>query len=340
MDYELSQEQQSIKDAARDFFSKRADLRAVRKAVEAGYDPEVWAAIQQLGWTGMALPEEFGGEGLGFVELAVVMEEAGYACLPAPFFSNTAAGIMLAHAGDDAQRRQWLPGIASGDARGAVGTISTDGSAIVADADDARVLVLVDGDRAALVARADAELEPVKAMDITRPYFRVRAAQTTPLNGDVAGALERVEIALSAELVGVAQRGLDMAVAYAQHRTQFGRPIGAYQAVSHRCAEMLLAVESARSATYYAAWTVAGEPQRLPLAASVAKVSAGKAGWDVTAASLQVHGGIGFTWEHDLHFFLKRAAAGARLFGSVEAHRERVASLSGLGSLTPELAAV
>jgi alkylation response protein AidB-like acyl-CoA dehydrogenase len=137
-------------------------------------------------------------------------------------------------------------------------------------------------------------------------------------------------VALAAELVGVAQRALEMAVDYARERKQFGRPIGSYQAVSHRCAEMLLEVETARSCTYYAAWAADAEPETLPLAAAMAKAYASDAGWRVTAAALQVLGGIGFTWEHDLHFLLKRARVDGALYGSAREHRERVAELSGL----------
>ena len=146
-------------------------------------------------------------------------------------------------------------------------------------------------------------------------------------------ALDRIEVALAAELVGVAQRAMEMAVAYAKEREQFGRPIGTNQAVSHRCAQMLLEVESARSTTLYAAWCADHEPESLPLAASMAKAYASDAARRVTTSSLQVHGGIGFTWEHDLHFFLKRAQTDAHLFGSPRSHRERVAALAGLGAL-------
>ncbi|HEX3278856.1 MAG TPA: acyl-CoA dehydrogenase, partial [Thermoleophilaceae bacterium] len=135
-------------------------------------------------------------------------------------------------------------------------------------------------------------------------------------------------LAVSAELTGVAQRAMEMAVEYARDRKQFGRPIGAYQAVSHRCAQMLLETEGARSATYYGAWTADAEPESLELAASMAKAYASDAGWRVCSSSLQVHGGIGFTWEHDLHFFLKRAKVNALLWGSAAEHRERVAGRS------------
>ena len=339
MNFDLSPEQRAIKLGARDFLAARSDLRAVRRQADAGaYDDTLWTAVGKQGWAGITLPEDCGGAGLGFVELAVVMEEFGYACVPSPLLSNTAAGILIAIGGSDDQKRQWLAAMASGEKRGAVGTVTADGSAIVADADGATVLILLDGDQAGLVETTAAHVEQVAGIDPTRRFFRVRAARTEPLPGDVAGGLERIEVALSAELVGVGQRAMEMAVEYARQRHQFGRPIGAYQAVSHRCAEMLLEVESARSATYFAAWAADADPVALPVAASVAKAAAGEMGWKVAASALQVLGGIGFTWEHDLHFFLKRAAADARMFGSVSEHRDRVAGLSGLGLDAPQAA--
>ncbi|MGI8608413.1 MAG: acyl-CoA dehydrogenase family protein [Candidatus Dormibacteria bacterium] len=339
MNFDLSPEQQAIKHGVRAFLAGKSDLRAVRRQVEAGtYDDTLWTGVRNQGWTGIAVPEASGGAGLGFVELAVVMEEFGYACAPSPLLSNTAAGILIGSAGSADQKSQWLEAVASGEKRGAAGTVVSDGSAIVADAEGADVLVLVDGEEASLVAAADCQIEPLTAIDPSRMFFRVRPGRGEPLGGDVSGGLQRVEVALSAELVGVGQRAMEMAVEYAKQRQQFGRPIGAYQAVSHRCAEMLLEVESARSATYFAAWAADADPVALPVAASVAKVAAAEMGWKVAASALQVHGGIGFTWEHDLHFFLKRAAADARLFGSATEHRDRVAGLSGLGLDAPQTA--
>jgi alkylation response protein AidB-like acyl-CoA dehydrogenase len=159
----------------------------------------------------------------------------------------------------------------------------------------------------------------------------VRAeGELEPLAGEGERAFDVVAVALAAESVGVARRAMDMAVEYAKEREQFGRPIGAYQAVSHACAQMLLEVEGARSTALYAAWALDHEPESGPLAASMAKAYASDAGWRVPAASLQVHGGIGFTWEHDLHLWLKRGKANAYLWGDARTHRDRVASLVGL----------
>ena len=210
----------------------------------------------------------------------------------------------------------------------------TDGVApMVPDADRAQVIVLVDGLSGMVVEAASAEIAEQPTIDSTRRFSRVSASGGEPLEGDVMPALDRIEVALAAELVGIAQRTMEMAVEYAKEREQFGRPIGTNQAVSHRCAQMMLEVESARSTTLYAAWTADHEPGSLPLASSMAKSYASDAGSNVTTSSLQVHGGIGFTWEHDLHFFLKRARTDRHLFGSPRSHRERVATLAGLGEL-------
>jgi alkylation response protein AidB-like acyl-CoA dehydrogenase len=177
----------------------------------------------------------------------------------------------------------------------------------------------------------DTSAEAVEPLDATRRLWRVRAdGELDPLPGEGARAYDVVAVALAAESVGVARRAMDMAVQYAKEREQFGRPIGAYQAVSHGCAQMLLEVEGARSTTLYAAWALDHEPESGPLAASMAKAYASDAGWRVPAASLQVHGGIGFTWEHDLHLWLKRGKANAYLWGDARAHRARVADSIGL----------
>jgi alkylation response protein AidB-like acyl-CoA dehydrogenase len=200
--------------------------------------------------------------------------------------------------------------------------------------------VLLTTDGGFVVERADAEVEPIETIDLTRRFARVRADGGDPLPGDGGDAPSRIAAAVAAELTGVAQRTMEMAVQYARERKQFGRPIGAYQAVSHRCAQMLLEVEGARSASYYAAWCADAEPATLPLAASMAKAYASDAGWRVSASSLQVHGGIGFTWEHDLHLFLKRAKADGLLYGSAGQHRENVARLSGLEAAAPAAATI
>jgi alkylation response protein AidB-like acyl-CoA dehydrogenase len=265
------------------------------------------------------------------VELTIVQEELGYALAPTPFFSNAAAGLVITHAGSDEQRDRWLPGIASGEQRGTVGVVRDGVAPLVPDADTAEVIVLYENGGATAYEASSLSPERADTIDSTRRFFRTEPnGDGEALDGDVGAAWQRIEIALSAELVGVAQRTMEMAVEYAKERQQFGRPIGAYQAVSHRCAQMLLETEGARACTLYASWAADHEPESLALAASMAKAYAADAGWRVTASALQVHGGIGFTWEHDLHFFLKRARTDGALFGSARTHRDRVAELAGL----------
>ncbi|HMC06899.1 MAG TPA: acyl-CoA dehydrogenase family protein [Solirubrobacterales bacterium] len=332
MDFGFSDEQQAIKETAREMLGARSPMTKVREAAEArAYDDALWTEIRDLGWPGIAVDEEHGGQGLGMVELAILCEELGYACAATPFLSNAMAGLFVAHAGSDEQRGRWLPGIASGEGRGAA-ALQPRSNDLVADAEGAALLVLNDGDGAILADGADAEIEPVELVDATRAYASVSAGGGEPLPGEVEDAADRAVVALAAELTGIAQRAMEMAIDYAKERQQFERPIGSYQAVSHRCAGMLYETEEARSLTYYAAWCADAEPESVPMAASMAKARASDAAWRVTADALQVLGGIGFTWEHDLHFLLKRAKVGAELLGDPRMHRERVATLAGLSA--------
>jgi alkylation response protein AidB-like acyl-CoA dehydrogenase len=332
MDFGFNDEQREIQRTAREFLSARFPPEKVRELAESrSYDDALWGEICELGWPGIAIGEAHGGQGLGMIELVILCQELGFACAPVPYLSNAAAGLVIEAAGSEEQREGWLPGIASGEARGAA-AFTADEAAIVPDAEGAAVIVLPDGDAAALVQASDAQVEPLELIDSTRSYARVGAPSGKPVPGDLDAGLDRVAVAVAAELTGIAQRAMEMAVEYAKEREQFGRPIGSYQAVSHRCAQMLLDTEEARSLTYYAAWTADAEPESLPLAASMAKARASEAAWRVTASALQVLGGIGFTWEHDLHFLLKRAKVTGELVGTTRQHRERVADLVGLAA--------
>jgi alkylation response protein AidB-like acyl-CoA dehydrogenase len=332
MDFGFNDEQEEIKRTAHEFLSARFPPEKVRELAEArAYDDALWREICELGWPGIAIDEARGGQGLGMVELVILCEELGYACAPVPYLSNAAAGLAIEVAGSDEQREGWLPGITSGEARGAA-AFTADEEALVPDAEGAAVLVLPEGDGARLVQASDAQVEPLELIDSTRSYARVGADGGEVLPGDVAAAICPVFVAVAAELTGVAQRAMEMAVEYAKEREQFGRPIGSYQAVSHRCAQMLFDTEEARSLTYYAAWTADAEPESLPLAAAMAKARASDAAWSVTASALQVLGGIGFTWEHDLHFLLKRARTTGQLMGPARQQRESVADLVGLAA--------
>jgi len=359
--FDLTDDQQAIRSTARDFLAARYRFERVRELAESehGFEPADWGEMAGLGWSGLALPEEWGGQGLGIVELAVLFEEMGYALAPSPLLSNTIAGLALAFCGSEEQRERWLRPLAAGELRGTPALWDADSSAtpgeftmqaqaegdgvvlngekvMVMDAASADFLLVAtaDGRRHLIEREADGltvSAEP--SIDLTRRLYSVRfngvrvaAANTLPAaDADYYPVFLRLCVALAAESVGIAQRTMEMAVAYAKDRKQFGRPIGSYQAVSHRCAQMLLETESARSAVYGAAWAADAEPQALPLAAYTAKAYASDAGWRVPDASIQVHGGIGFTWEHDLHFFLKRGRANAAMFGDSKWHRERVA---------------
>ncbi len=329
MNFEFDEDQQTIKRTARDLLASRLKPERLRELAEGGVDDtESFAELIELGWPGIAIAEEFGGEGLGLVELVILQEELGFALAPLPFLSTVAAALLLAHAGSDEQRERWLAPLLAGAERGTVGIARDGHAALVPDARGAAFVILVDaaGRAGTLHVAENLDVQPAATIDMTRRFGAVTAPDGGgPLPGDVGAGLDRVAVALAAESVGIAQRMMEEAVAYAKDRRQFGQPIGVHQAISHRCAQMLLETESARSATYFAAWTADHEPASLALAAASAKAYASDAGARVTASALQVLGGIGFTWEHDLHFFLKRAWVNARLYGTAAEQRERVA---------------
>jgi alkylation response protein AidB-like acyl-CoA dehydrogenase len=328
MNFDFTDDQRAIKETARDLLASRFKLERLRELAESKtYADDAWSEVSELGWPGIFIPEEHGGQGLGVLELVILLEELGYVLAPIPFLSNAAAGLVL----QDTGATDRLAGVASGESRGTVGVVKDGRANLVPDADDADFIVLLDGTDATLIERADAQVEPIDAIDPTRRYATVAANGGESL-GDASRGRDLIALAVAAELVGISQRALEMAVEYAKDRKQFDRPIGAYQAVSHQCAEMLKQVEGARSLVYYAGWAADAAPDEFSLAASMAKAYASDAGWHVTASALQVHGGIGFTWEHDLHWFLKRAKTDGVLYGSARDHRERVAQLAGMGA--------
>jgi alkylation response protein AidB-like acyl-CoA dehydrogenase len=352
-----------LQQAAKDMLAARFPSERIRELGESetGLNEEIWRETAELNWPGLIVSEEHGGQALGTVELVVLMEQLGYALAPGPFLSNTFAALALEAAGTDQQRERYLAPLALGEKRGTLalwdrgagrtpdditldpqrtsGGWTLNGEKLfVLDAGTADFLIVGAAEGRRFIVERDAEgvtIRQTPTIDSTRKQYAVKldgvaveedAALET--DGDaLALARERAYMVLAAELAGVAQRAMEMAVGYAKDRKQFGRPIGAYQAVSHACAQMLLETEGARSATYYAGWVADNEPETAPLAASVAKAYASDAAWRVTASSLQVHGGIGFTWEHDLHLWLKRARCGAAYFGDARWHRERVARL-------------
>ena len=322
MRFHLSDDQRDIQRTAKELLANRSTWEKVRSHAESGeYDDALWKELCELGWPGIAISEEHGGQGLGYVELTVLVEELGYACAAVPFLGTVLAAAALETAGSDEQKSEWLPKLATGEARGALGSVG----GLIPDAVGADVVVVIDGNSASVVSGS--AVEAVDAIDPTRRYGRVSEGGDA-LGGDVAAVLDRGALTVSAELVGVCQRALDMTLEYVKDRKQFGTPVGTFQAVQHRAAEMLLHTEGGRAATAFAAWTADAEPERLPLAAATAKAWTSDAGRAATAAAIQLHGGIGFTWEADVHWLFKRAQLDAVLLGGGGTHRARVAQLA------------
>jgi alkylation response protein AidB-like acyl-CoA dehydrogenase len=332
---------------------------------EAGYDRAVWSQMaEQLGLQGLTIPEEHGGAGGGPVEQLIVLEEMGRVLLCAPYFATAVLAVhALQASGDAAAQGELLPGIAAGTTIATLavpeddGSWSTDGlqtrarrsgDAYVLDGRKSFVLDGAIADLVLVVAQAD-EGPTLFAVDGHAPQLSRRSLQTIDMTrkqaalvldgvparlvgtaGAAAGVVEKTlqlaAVALAAEQVGGAQRCLDMSVDYAKLRVQFGRPIGSFQAIKHKCADMLLEVESAKSAAYYAAWAAAEGSNELPLVASLAKAYCSEAYFHVAAENIQVHGGIGFTWEHDAHLYYRRAKSSEVMLGSPTHHREIAAT--------------
>jgi alkylation response protein AidB-like acyl-CoA dehydrogenase len=332
MHFDLSDDQRDIQRTAREMLSTRSSFERVREAAEARrYDESLWGEIRELGWPGTAIDEAYGGQGLGMVELAVLLEELGYAVAVTPHLGSALAGLLIQSAGSDEQRERWLPGLADGSQRGALGTLSGDGGTaeLVPDAPGADLVVLVDpaAGKAAVQDCRPTPPEDVASIDPTRRYGRVSPAEGEALEGDVYDGLGRVLVAVSAELLGISQRALDLTLKYVKERKQFGVPVGSFQAVQHRAAQMLLDTEGGRGAVYYAAWAAGGAPERLKEAAAMAKAWTSQAAKATTAAAIQLHGGIGFTWEANLHWLFKRAQLDSAFLGGPALHYARLAHL-------------
>jgi alkylation response protein AidB-like acyl-CoA dehydrogenase len=327
MDFDLTEDQKEIKRVAHELLAARSPWAKVRAAAEAGTnDAALSSELVELGWPGIAVSEDHGGQGLGTIELAVLAEELGYACASTPLVPLAAAALAIDAAGSDAQRERWLPGLASGETSAGLGTRE-----LIADGQGADVIVLLDGDSASLLEGADARgIDAIDTIDPTRRYASLASGNGGADAGEPvgAGAAERVRIILAAELLGVCQRALEMTLEYVKDRKQFGVPVGSFQAVGHRCAQMLRDTESVRSATYFAAWAAESDPERLPEAAALAAAAAADAGREVTASAIQAHGGIGFTWEADVHWLYNRAQLDVALLGGARRHRATLARLA------------
>jgi alkylation response protein AidB-like acyl-CoA dehydrogenase len=364
----LTEDHKALRDSVRAFFSARSTEADVRRLMgtEPGYDAATWSAMgKELGIQGLAIPEEFGGTGATAVELAVVFEEAGRALLCAPLLSTVAlAATLLLQSGDEQARERYLPAIAAGDLVATVAVTEDSGTcgegevrvgatphadgwalsgvkSFVPDGAAAQLILVVaraeDGIGVFAVDAAAPGLarQSLPALDQTRPLARLEFSGTpaTRIDGAdwalVRATLDQATALLAAEQVGVAERLLEMSVDYAKVRHQFGRPIGSFQAIKHKCADMLVSVEKARAAAYHAIEASAEDPAALPMAAALAGAFCGPAATAVANATIQVHGGIGFTWEHPVHLYLKRAKAAERLFGGPHHHRAIIAELVG-----------
>jgi alkylation response protein AidB-like acyl-CoA dehydrogenase len=348
--------------------SPETEVRRLMDTTE-GYDPAVWSQMaDQLGLQSLTIPEEFGGSGFTYVELLVVLEEMGAALLCAPFFSSVAlAANALLTSGDDEAKKSYLPGIASGDTIATLAITEDNGKwdfgGIECTAEqkgdgwvlNGHKMFVLDGHLANLIIVAARSAKGVSlfavqgdapgltrtalpTMDQTRKQARLEFSDTPAAligtDGDaepgLSKTLDLAAVALAAEQVGGAQHVLDASVEYAKTRIQFGRPIGSFQAIKHKCADMLLEVESAKSAAYYAAWAAAEDSDELPVVASLAKSYCSEAYFHAAAENIQIHGGIGFTWEHPAHLYFKRAKSSELLLGDPSYHRELLAQRIGI----------
>lgn len=346
MEFAFTQEQQMIAETAHAFFAENATSERTRKAMASdGVDRALWQAFcQELGLSGVGLPEKAGGSGLGLVELAIISEAAGTQVAALPMLGSLMqAAQAIAAGGSDAQWTEGLPGLISGErisgyfhdaALRANGDRLTGGSRFVAHGSSADMFVVTDMQQMWIV-RADARGVTVTAqtgMDQTRPFAHVELNDVPGERlSDPAAALPAAHrtafVAIAAEALGGAQACLDRTVAYAKERVQFGRPIGSFQAYKHRLADMMIEIEQARSAVYWAACAVDEGSEDAPLAVHAAKSFAADTFFRCAGDMIQLHGGIGFTWEHDAHLYFKRARSLQTMLGSGNWHREKIATM-------------
>jgi alkylation response protein AidB-like acyl-CoA dehydrogenase len=367
MDFDLNKAQKLLQQSARDFFARECKPERVRDlmATDTAYDDGLWRAMADQGWTGLIIPEDFGGLGLSLVDLIAVSEEMGHACLPGPFLSTLWAAALINLAGAEGQRKQYLEPIAAGDMKATVALLE-DGAdwnpeavglraekagkefrlrgrkEFVTDAEIADLIICVArGNEGLVLAPVEKGAKGMKiaatpGVDATRKLYSVEFEDVVAPEADALAfntrTLEAVEsatatavVALSAEMVGGMRWTLETAVEYAKTRQQFGKAIGVYQAVQHQLADMFLMTEGARSAVYYAAWAVSENDPSARLAVSIAKAYCSDAAREVGNRGAQTHGGIGFTWEHNLQLYYKRAKASEVMFGDANYHREEIA---------------
>ena len=369
IDFGLSEEQEALQRAAREFLVRECPPTLVRETAGTpdGVPRTLYAKMAELGWMGLAVPEKDGGLGLGALDLAVILEELGRAAAPGPFLGTQLLIAALLRAGSRAQRRAWLPRLISGDTLGALAYLEEsdrhDAAGVTTAARRTREGYRLRGRKLFAQGVPGADLLLVAArtgrgislflVEASTPGVRSRPSETIDLTRRV-GEVELREVALppsarlgregdgaallahlldlgavgiAADCLGGAARALEMAVEYAQVREQFGRKIGSFQAIKHMAAEMAAEVEPARSLVWYAAYTLDHRPRAAARAASIAKARLAEVYDRTVERAVQIHGGIGFTWEHDLHFWFKRARWNTVAFGDGDFHRERIATI-------------
>jgi acyl-CoA dehydrogenase len=359
MNFDFSDELKQLRDEARRFLDDRCPPAVPRRILESDepYDRALWRSIAEMGWTGAAIPEEYGGVGLGRLAVCVIAEELGYHVAPVPFASSVylATEALLLY-GSEAQKQAYLPKLAAGELIGAFAlaeragtsdprklTATVGGGALttvklaVPDGDIADfAVVAVNGGNGPWLYLADLNgagigKEVVTTIDPTRSHAKLSftAAPVEPLAGaigpeSVRRLLDFAAVPMAFEQVGGAQAALEMGNAYAKERYAFGRPIGSFQGIKHKLSDMYIQVEMARSNAYYGAWAVHTEAAELPVAASVARISACEAGWFVTKENIQTHGGMGFTWQMDCHLYYRRAKQLALALGGAREWKLRL----------------
>jgi alkylation response protein AidB-like acyl-CoA dehydrogenase len=318
VDFTFTAEQGAFRQTVRDFLAKECPPEHVRAMTTdpTGRSPKLWKGLADLGVVGLTVPDEFGGLGGDFVDLVLLLEEAGRAALPEPLVETTAVAVPLLRDAGGSMADEWLPKIASGEAVAVVGGLD---GATVADAHVAEVVLLATDKGVEARSPEDLADSPVRSVDATRRLFSIDEASPHPASFD------RGAFATAAVLCGVVDRVIELGAAYAKERKQFGKPIGSFQAVKHLLADALLALEFARPVVYRAAWSLAAGDPDSSLHCSIAKAYASDAAMDASRAALQVFGAIGYTHEHDLHLWLNKATALAHAWGTAAFHRDRVA---------------
>ena len=371
MDFGISEEQEQLKTSAREFLAGECPTTFVRKvmASEDGAGAELYAQIAKLGWNGLIIPEKFGGAGLTMLDMAVLLEEQGYAAMPGPFLSSVIAASALTEFGADAIRQKWLPAMAEGKAIGTLAIAEEDDgiepasirarairkgseaiingrkmfvpyahiadfiivAARIGDTPDNVTLFAIDAKSPGV------EIKLLKGLDLTRRVCSVTLKDVHVESGvELEGSgsafrrlIDVASVAVAADSLGGAQRALEMAVEYSKVREQFGKPIGSFQALKHAAAEIVSELEPARALLWYAAYALDADPKAAPRAAAMAKARLSEVYSRTTDKAVLMHGGIGFTWEHDIHLWFKRSRFNESYFGSPSYHRERVAQLGG-----------